>query len=80
MDRLTFESDTEPYAQERDAEVFKVSRMAFILRGAYMLKQLAQTHDVECKSLVSHTLFDPEAILAKNKGRSTTSYNSFGAL
>eukprot|EP00471_Norrisiella_sphaerica_P002941 CAMPEP_0184480814 /NCGR_PEP_ID=MMETSP0113_2-20130426/2322_1 /TAXON_ID=91329 /ORGANISM="Norrisiella sphaerica, Strain BC52" /LENGTH=544 /DNA_ID=CAMNT_0026859541 /DNA_START=93 /DNA_END=1727 /DNA_ORIENTATION=+ len=62
--RVTWESDTEPYARDRDNKIF----------------QLAKDAGVEAKTHVSHTLYDPEAILAKNKGQSTTSYSAFNKL
>ncbi|GAQ91785.1 photolyase/cryptochrome [Klebsormidium nitens] len=62
VNRLCFERDTEPYAKERDARV----------------KELAA--ELGIKELVTpstHTLFDPDETIARNKGHVPTSYGQF---
>ncbi|KAJ8266638.1 hypothetical protein GJAV_G00132890 [Gymnothorax javanicus] len=57
--RLTFESDTERYGLHRDKEVLK----------------LAKDHNVEVIQKVSHTLYDPERIMAENSGKAPLTFN-----
>ncbi|ESQ48397.1 hypothetical protein EUTSA_v10020425mg [Eutrema salsugineum] len=59
--RLCFEYDTDPYYQALD---FKV-------------KDYASSTGVEVFSPVSHTLFNPSDIIAKNGGKPPLSYQSF---
>ena len=59
--RLTFESDTEPYALERDKAV----------------KDAADKAGIEVKSFASHTLRDPEQYLGLNKGKAPGTYQAF---
>ncbi|XP_054283598.1 cryptochrome-2-like [Macrosteles quadrilineatus] len=51
--RLTFEVDIEPYPQKRDEAVTK----------------LAKKHGVEVITSTSHTIYNPEAVIAKNLGK-----------
>ena len=51
--KLTYESDTEPYAKTRDEKI----------------NQIAAAHNIEVVSKVSHTLHDVNDIIKKNKGR-----------
>ncbi|CAM6085647.1 unnamed protein product [Calypogeia fissa] len=61
IDRLCFEHDTEPYARQRDTKI----------------KEVSQEKGVEVFSPVSHTLFDPQEIIAKNGGKPPGTYGSF---
>lgn len=61
---LCFESDTEPYAKERDAEI----------------RLLASEMNVNVVAKCSHTLYDPEVLYAKNGNKTTLTYQSFGSL
>jgi cryptochrome len=61
---VAFESDTEPYAVQRDGDI----------------TQLAQEHKVQVIRAASHTLFDPQVVLSLNKGRVPRSYSSFTKL
>ena len=58
---LAFESDTEPYAVKRDAE----------------LAALAAQQGVTVSQHCSHTLYDPQQLLAANKGAVPKSYKAF---
>jgi len=51
--RLTFEIDIEPYPQNRDAAVTK----------------LAEENGIEVVTHSSHTIYNPEAVIAKNLGK-----------
>jgi cryptochrome len=62
--RLCFESDTEPYAKQRDAAV----------------RQLAEAAGVEVHSSVSHTLYDPQLLLARNGGKPPLTMQAFTKL
>ncbi|EWM23893.1 6-4 photolyase [Nannochloropsis gaditana] len=60
--KLTFESDTEPYAKVRDRHVC----------------ELAAEHQVHVQTFPSHTLHDPEAYVARLQGKDVpTVYQSF---
>jgi len=59
--RLCFESDTEPYAKLRDEKISK----------------LACDSNVKVFSPVSHTLYDPERLLAKNNDQVPASMQGF---
>ncbi|CAD7079682.1 unnamed protein product [Hermetia illucens] len=61
---LTFESDIEPYAKKRDAEV----------------RKLADECDVEVIVENSHTIYDPYKVLMLNSGRPIINYRSFQAV
>jgi len=61
IDELCFEHDTEPYAQERDAQIKKLAGMA----------------GVDVYSPVSHTLYNPADVIAKNGGKAPLTYQSF---
>lgn len=61
---LCFESDTEPYARRRDAEV----------------KSLAAELDVDVVTKCSHTLYDPDYLFKKNGDKLLGSYQGFQAL
>nr|CAD7394651.1 unnamed protein product [Timema cristinae] len=56
--KLTFESDTEPYALERDASVEKLARSA----GVSVIQK------------VSHTLYNPESVIHANLGKPPLTY------
>jgi len=56
--KITWEEDTEPYAKERDAKI----------------KDLASKKDVKVVTFTSHTLYNPEQIIAKNKGETPLTY------
>nr|CAD7196228.1 unnamed protein product [Timema douglasi] len=56
--KLTFESDTEPYALERDASVEKLARSA----GVSVVQK------------VSHTLYNPESVIRANLGKPPLTY------
>ena len=58
---LTFEKDTEPYAQRRDR----------------LVEEKMISMGVQVKSFTSHTLFDPNSYITKNKGSMPTSYGTF---
>ncbi|XP_072740903.1 cryptochrome-2-like [Ciconia boyciana] len=62
--RLTFEVDTEPPAQRRDAAV----------------AELAARHGVEVIREVSHTLYDTERVLALNDGKAPLTYKRLQSL
>ncbi|KAK3411018.1 hypothetical protein EUGRSUZ_J03037 [Eucalyptus grandis] len=59
--RLCFEHDTEPYYQALDKRV----------------KDFASAAGIETFSPVSHTLYDPADIIARNGGKPPLSYQSF---
>eukprot|EP00897_Mesotaenium_endlicherianum_P010804 jgi/Mesen1/9752/ME000698S09229 len=59
--KLCYEYDSEPYAQQRDLAV----------------KKLAEEAGIQLVAPVSHTLCDPQHIIAKNKGQTPLSYQSF---
>ena len=61
VQRLAYETDIEPYAKSRDAEI----------------NQLAATAGVELVTRVGHTLCDPDALLRRAGGAPTTTYSSF---
>ncbi|XP_028666189.2 cryptochrome circadian regulator 5 [Erpetoichthys calabaricus] len=56
--RLTFEIDTEPYAQLRDSQV----------------AEIAKEHGVEVIRKVSNTLYDTERIILENNGKPPLTY------
>ena len=58
---LAFETDTEPYARMRDAEITKAASAA----------------NVAVETFSSHTLFDMEHLYCVAGGRSTTAYSAF---
>ncbi|XP_063234251.1 cryptochrome-2 [Bacillus rossius redtenbacheri] len=59
--RLTFESDTEPYARERDG----------------MVCELAKEAGVPVVQKVSHTLYNTELVLKANLGKAPLTYQKF---
>ncbi|XP_024361048.1 (6-4)DNA photolyase isoform X2 [Physcomitrium patens] len=61
INELCFEFDTEPYAQDRDADI----------------KKLATKYGVEVFSPVSHTLFNPIDTIRKNGGQTPLTYQAF---
>jgi cryptochrome len=61
---LTFESDHEPYARERDARMHR----------------LAEDGGVHVRQHCSHTLYDPAMLLAKNGGTPPKTYRSMLSL
>ncbi|XP_023343983.1 cryptochrome-1, partial [Eurytemora carolleeae] len=61
---LTWEEDTEPYAVSRDAKI----------------KNIAKDLNVEVKTFCGHTLYNPEAIIAANKGDVPLTYQKFQGL
>ncbi|XP_068151284.1 cryptochrome-2 [Drosophila tropicalis] len=64
VELLTFESDIEPYAQTRDAAIQKLAKAAGIK---------VETH-------CSHTIYNPELVIAKNLGKAPITYQKFLAL
>ncbi|KAL2623440.1 hypothetical protein R1flu_003645 [Riccia fluitans] len=61
INRLCFEFDTEPYAQDRDQQI----------------KEICDHRGVEVHTPVSHTLFDPREVIAKNGGKPPLTYQAF---
>lgn len=64
ISKLCFERDTEPYAKVRDLAA----------------KQLAVSAGVSVHDPVSHTLYDIEAIVAKNQGKAPLTMKAFEKL
>mmetsp|Transcript_20103 Transcript_20103/g.44692 ORF Transcript_20103/g.44692 Transcript_20103/m.44692 type:complete len:528 (-) Transcript_20103:69-1652(-) len=64
VDLITFESDSEPYARTRDAQV----------------THLLEEQGVAVREFCSHTIHSPEAYLAKGGGKAPSVYGSFGKL
>ena len=62
--KITWEIDTEPYAGSRDAKI----------------KKLAEDNDIVVETFTSHTLYDPEQIIAKNKGDVPLTYQKLTSL
>jgi len=62
--KITWEVDTEPYAVERDRKVLR----------------LAEESQVTVETLTGHTLYDPEHIVAKNKGDVPLTYQKLCSL
>lgn len=58
---MTFESDIEPYAVERDIGIVK----------------LAGTHKVKVEQRLSNTIYDPYLILKRNLGKPVITYQKF---
>jgi len=58
---ICYESDTEPYAKQRDAQV----------------ASLAQKLNVKIVTKCSHTLYDPSVLFQKNGNKISGSYQSF---
>ncbi|EDW64362.1 cryptochrome-2 [Drosophila virilis] len=58
---LTFESDIEPYALQRDTTVQKI----------------ASEHGVKVDTHCSHTIYNPELVIAKNLGKAPVTYQKF---
>jgi len=56
--------DTEPYAKERDSKIEK----------------LAKDRKIEVLTCTSHTLYNPEQIIAKNKGETPLTYQKLLSL
>ncbi|KAH8255322.1 hypothetical protein KR038_001107 [Drosophila bunnanda] len=61
VELLTFESDIEPYSLARDASIQK----------------LAKTEGVKVVTHCSHTIYNPELVLAKNLGKAPITYQKF---
>lgn len=61
VNKLCFESDTEPYAKKRDEA----------------MKEAAEAAGVRVFSPVSHTLYDPNVLIAKNGGKVPLTMQSF---
>ena len=61
---LTFESDTEPYAKNRDAKV----------------QEIAKQNNIDVITKVSHTLYDPKIIVDKNNGTAPLTYQKLQSL
>ena len=61
---LCFESDTEPYAKERDVAIRKI----------------ASEMNIKVVTKCSHTLYDPEVLYAKNGNKAALTYQSFVSL
>ncbi|KAJ1408554.1 FAD binding domain of DNA photolyase-domain-containing protein [Ochromonadaceae sp. CCMP2298] len=64
VDLITFESDSEPYARTRDAQI----------------THLLEEQGVAVREFCSHTIHSPEAYLAKGGGKAPSVYGSFGKL
>lgn len=64
VEKLTFESDTEPYAKVRDEKI----------------KEIAKKNNVDVDTKVSHTLYDPEMVIQKNKGAAPLTYQKLQSL
>merc|ERR1712179_368356 len=62
--KITWEDDTEPYAKERDAKIEK----------------LAKDRKIEVVTCTSHTLYNPEQVIAKNKGETPLTYQKMLSL
>ena len=62
--KMTWEIDTEPYAVSRDAQIQK----------------LAEDNDILVETFTSHTLYNPEQIIAKNKGDVPLTYQKLTSL
>lgn len=58
---ITFESDTEPYSNQRDA----------------LAEIQCKQYKVELIQKISHTIFDPNVIIQKNLGKAPTQYQRF---
>jgi len=58
---LTYETDIEPYAVKRDAEVQK----------------LAALQGVKVNTYCSHTIYNPEVVIARNLGKAPITYQKF---
>ncbi|KAH8419249.1 hypothetical protein KR222_000338 [Zaprionus bogoriensis] len=58
---LTYETDIEPYAVRRDTAV----------------QQLAKAHGVKVDCHCSHTIYNPELIIARNMGKAPITYQKF---
>jgi len=61
VDLLTYEFDTEPYAKKRDE----------------LVHQVCKDNNVKVEHFVSHTLFDPEFLFARNDGEIPKTYQTF---
>ncbi|XP_062121116.1 cryptochrome-2 [Drosophila sulfurigaster albostrigata] len=61
VELLTYESDIEPYAVQRDAAVQK----------------LAAVHQVHVDTHCSHTIYNPEVVMARNLGKAPKTYQKF---
>lgn len=61
VSHLTFESDIEPYAKQRDS----------------LAQIQANQHNVTVIQKTSHTIFDPHVIIQKNLGKAPTQYQRF---
>ncbi|XP_024538612.1 (6-4)DNA photolyase [Selaginella moellendorffii] len=59
--KLCFEFDTEPYALDRDAKI----------------KEHAKDKGIELHCSVSHTIFNPDLLIAKNGGKAPLTFQSF---
>lgn len=59
--KICFETDTEPYACDRDAKI----------------TELARSYSVTVESELGHTLYDPRQICDANGGRAPLTYQSF---
>jgi len=64
VQRITWEEDTEPYAKKRDA----------------LVEKLAREKNVEFVTKSSHTLYNPEQVIAKNKGETPMTYQKMLSL
>lgn len=61
VEHLTFESDIEPYARQRDV----------------LVEKQAKKFNVNVITMVSHTIYNPDLIIQKNHGVAPTQYQSF---
>lgn len=61
VEHLTFESDIEPYARQRDL----------------LVEKQAKKFNVNVVTMVSHTIYDPDLVIQNNRGVAPTQYQSF---
>lgn len=61
VELLTYETDIEPYAVKRDVAV----------------QNIAAAHGVTVDTHCSHTIYNPEVVIAKNLGRAPVTYQKF---
>jgi len=62
--KITWEIDTEPYAKSRDAKIQK----------------LAEKNGIILETFTSHTMYNPDQIIAKNKGEVPLTYQKLCSL
>jgi len=62
--KITWEVDTEPYAKKRDSKI----------------ENLAKRMEIDVVTYSSHTLYNPERVIAKNKGETPLTYQKMNSL